>query len=417
MHALPVQSNFMSENVKFVFRSWLGRISLGIVSLILATAIWLPCVHLCFISRHKLPSKENGISIQAQKLAARHLQLWTDPALKKYEVERMRGSNAEWDFMGRSFLVWSLAEMAMREPALKQSYLPVMDQIIEETIRLEREKGIYFFLMQYAKARPFIEQPARSLFIDSEIAMMLAMRRIVEEKLEYKTLLTERVAWMLERMGRSPALAAESYPNECWLFDHGVALAAIRLADYLDGTDHSKFFREWISIAQKKLTHSQSGLLVSSYAMEGTQFDGPEGSSIWMAVHCLRLIDEDFARDQYNRARKELGREMCGFAYSREWPVSWNGPMDIDSGMVIPGLEISAGGSGLAFVGASSFHDFDFLKHLFATVDFAGFPSEKSGRLKYCASNQVGDAVLLYACVLGPIWEKVKTAKVKTSQN
>ncbi len=36
----------------------------------------------------------------------------------------------------------------------------------------------------------------------------------------------------------------------------------------------------------------------------------------------------------------------------------------------------------------------------------AAFPSGKNGRLKYCASNQVGDAALLYAAVLGPLWEK-----------
>jgi hypothetical protein len=85
--------------------------------------------------------------------------------------------------------------------------------------------------------------------------------------------------------------------------------------------------------------------------------------------------------------------------------------MDIDSGLVIPGLGISAGGSGLAFIGASSFKDLNFLKRLHTTVDFAGFPSKKEGRLKYCASNQVGDAVMLYACTLGPIWDQVKGGK------
>ncbi|MDQ6632259.1 MAG: hypothetical protein M3Y82_10975 [Verrucomicrobiota bacterium] len=386
------------------------RVGLGILSLAIAAMVWLPTVHF-FFSKGPVLFAGRGISSDAQKLVARQLQLWTDPILKKHELERMRGSNAEWDFMGRSFLVWSLAEMAVRDPALKKTYLPIMDEIIEETIRLENENGIYFFLMPYAKAGHFFVQPARSLFLDGEIAMMLAMRRMVEEKPGYKPLLEERVDLILERMQKNPALAAESYPDECWIFDHAVALAALKLSDYLDGTDHSEFFREWISVARNKLTHRESGLLISSYSTDGTQLDGPEGSSIWFTAHCLRLIDEEFALDQYTRARKELRREICGFAYSREWPVSWKGPMDIDSGMVIPGLEISAGGSGLAFVGAISFKDSDFTKHLYATLEFAGFPSEKNGRLKYCASNQVGDAVMLYASVLGPIWEKVKGHK------
>ncbi len=387
------------------------RFAPGAAALAVAAAIWLPCVHLCFRRPAATYRSATGVPPEARELAARHLQLWTDPALRQRELDRMRRTNAEWDFMGRSFLVWSLAEMSLREPTAKTNYLPVMDQFIGETLRLEREQGIYFFLMSYAKARPFIEQPARSLFLDSEIALMLAERRLVEEKADYHPMLAERVEAMIARMRRSRVLAAESYPDECWLFDHGVALAAIRLADYLDGTDHSAFFREWVTTARQHLVDRKTGLLVSSFMVDGTPLDGPEGSSIWMAVHCLRLVDEDFARDQYQRARKELGRELCGFGWSREWPVSWQGPMDVDSGAVIPGLDISAGGSGLAFVGASSFDDLDFLAQLHTTVNFAGFPQRRGGRLKYCASNQVGDAVMLYACMIGPVWNKVKEGR------
>jgi hypothetical protein len=383
----------------------------GLVALLLATVIWLPCVHFFFIQSPDSFHGDKGVAPKAHALAARHLRLWTDPALKEKEIERMRGSNAEWDFMGRTFLVWSLAEMSLREPAMRTDYLRIIDTIIDETVRLEREQGIFFFLMPYAKAQPYAENPPRSLFLDGEIALMMAMRRVVEEKAEYRLLLTERNNVMVERMRRSKVLAAESYPEECWLFDHAVALAAIRMGDWLDGTDHTAFLREWVAGARQNLVHPETGLLVSSFTTKGDHLDGPEGSSIWMAAHCLRIVDEDFARDQYRRARQELGRDLCGFAWSREWPASWAGPVDIDSGTVIPVLGISAGGSGLAFIGASSFGDMDYLTQLHATLDFAAFPKRVQGRLQYCASNQVGDAAMLYACVLGPIWEKVKSPK------
>jgi hypothetical protein len=263
--------------------------------------------------------------------------------------------------------------------------------------------------MPYAKARPFVQQPARSQFLDGEIAMMLAARRLVEEKAEYQQPLKERVATMFARMKQSPALSAESYPDECWTFCNAISLAAMAASDRLDGTDHSTFLHDWLATAKRKLVHAETGLLISSYQLDGTPLDGPEGSSIWLVAHCLRLLDEDFARDQYRRARKELGRDVCGFAWSREWPVSWRGPLDIDSGAVVPFLDISAGGSGLAFVGASSFGDTAFLSSLQTTLDFAAFPLEQRGALKYCASNQVGDAVLLYADVLGPVWKKIKS--------
>ena len=164
----------------------------------------------------------------------------------------------------------------------------------------------------------------------------------------------------------------------------------------------------------RSLVHPATGLLVSSFTTTGQHLDGPEGSSIWMTAHCLRLIDEDFALDQYRRARRELGATLCGFGWSREWPQSWTGPRDIDSGMVIPVLGVSAGGSGLAFIGAASFGDADFLQQLHTTLEFAAFPRREQGRLKYCASNQVGDAVMLYSTVLGPVWQRVKEGKVQS---
>jgi hypothetical protein len=200
----------------------------------------------------------------------------------------------------------------------------------------------------------------------------------------------------------------ESYPDECWMFDHVVALAAIRMADHLDGSDHSILFRDWLAMAKQSLLHHETGLLISSFTTDKVPLDGPEGSTIWMVAHCLQVLDEDFARDQYRRARKELGCTTLGFSYAREWPASCQSPADIDSGPIIPVFNISAGASGMAFIGASAFRDEEFHSSLATTLDFAAFPSCKGGRLKYCASNQVGDAALLYAATLGPLWQKVK---------
>lgn len=379
---------------------------MGFIAFALALAIWLPCLHFFFRKPLSNFYQENGIAPKARQLAARHLQLWTDPSLRQAELKKMRSSNAEWDFMGRSFLVWSLANMGLREPQMKAQYLPVMDQIIQETVKIEQQDGIYAFLMPYAKDRPYRVKPARSLFIDGEIALMMGARRILQEEPAYKQPMTERLKLIEERWRANPIMAAESYPDECWTFDHAVALAAFKVADRLDGTDHSALCKRWIEIAKAKLVHKETGLLVSSFETDGTPLDGPEGSTIWMVVHCLQVVDEPFARDQYQRARKELGRIVLGFGYGTEWPTSWQGPRDIDSGMVIPVFEVSAGSSGMAFMAASTFHDSEFLQALNATLDMAAFPSRKNGQLKYCASNQVGDAALLYASVLGPLWER-----------
>src|SRR5258707_9229081 len=119
--------------------------------------------------------------------------------------------------------------------------------------------------------------------------MMFGSRGLLEEKPEYKAPLSGRVESIPERFMHSQKMVLESYPDECWMFDHAVALAAIRLADYLDGTDHSGLFHTWLSMAKERLLHRESGLLLSNFTLELRPLNGPEGSSIWMVAHCLQL--------------------------------------------------------------------------------------------------------------------------------
>lgn len=184
---------------------------LALVALVLAAAIWLPLVHVFFRPRLDDYFRPQGMPPAARMLAERQLQLWTDPAPYAEELRRMRGTNAEWDFMGRSYVAWGLANLALREPARRDACLEAVDRIIDETVRLEREQGQFYFMMDYARSGEFSFQPARSLFVDGEIALMMAMRRVVAEKDAYRAPMQERIATMVERMRASPVLIGGSY--------------------------------------------------------------------------------------------------------------------------------------------------------------------------------------------------------------
>jgi hypothetical protein len=166
--------------------------------------------------------------------------------------------------------------------------------------------------------------------------------------------------------------------------------------------------RRWLERAKEKLVEPTTGMLGSSFTWSGLPLDGPEGSTIWMSAHMLQIVDADFAEDQYRRARRELGRTILGFGVAREWPVSKRGDTDIDSGFVVPVVDASAGSSGLALLGAAAFRDGEWLRALLTSLEFAAFPSRRGGKLRYRASNQVGDAVLLYARIVGPLWAEVR---------
>jgi hypothetical protein len=375
-------------------------------SLVLAAAIWLPSLHLFFRPALSDFRQPNAVAPEARRLAARHLALWEDPERREQEIARMRASNAEWDFMGRTYFVLALANMAISEPAQEGRYLGVIDAIIGETLQLEQSKGIYYFEMDYARAASFLAQPPRSTFLDGEIAMMLAARQLVRPEPRYAPLLAQRVDLLEQYMSRGPVMCGESYPDECWMFCNAVAVAAVHMSDRLDGRDHSAFIQRWLATVKAKLVHKDSGILVSSFTYNGQPKDGPEGSSIWMVAHCLKVVDPEFAADQYRRAREQIGKEVMGFGYAREWPPTWEGTPDIDSGPIVPVLNASAGSSGLAVLGASTFHDDAYLQQLLTTLRFAGFPTTRGDELRFAASNQVGDAVLLYAMVQGPLWDR-----------
>jgi hypothetical protein len=84
-------------------------------------------VRLFFSPAKHVDSARGFFSADAQAMAAAQLRFWRDPALKSKELEAMRRSNSEWDFMGRTFLALALAEMCERDARLKSEYLPVID--------------------------------------------------------------------------------------------------------------------------------------------------------------------------------------------------------------------------------------------------------------------------------------------------
>jgi hypothetical protein len=83
--------------------------------------------------------------------------------------------------------------------------------------------------------------------------------------------------------------------------------------------------------------------------------------------------------------------------------------LPLDSGPVVPLLGASASASGLAVLAAAAFDDLPYFGRLMLSLECAGFPTKQDGGLRYQASNQVGDAVLLYAMTQGPLWAEVRS--------
>jgi hypothetical protein len=382
--------------------------------LAIASGLWLPAVHLVFRWRAQEVRIPIENSQSAMEMAEQQFSVWQSQGADVEQtngsglaISKMRATNPEWDFMARTYFVLSSANMALRDPSKTAMFVERMDVVIDQTLALEQRYGHKYFLLDYANASPFSSPTSRSIFVDGEIALMLAARRTVLNDTKYTAILTQRIDGLVSQMAEGPVQCGESYPDECWMFCNTVALAAIRIADFLDGSDHSDFIAKWLRMAKQTLIDPATGLLVSSFHLDGRVKDGPEGSSIWMSAHCLQLVDPDFARGQYALAKKHLAGSFLGFGFAREWAESGPKHQDVDSGPVVPLLGASPGSSGLALLAAAAFSDDEYFAQLSTALEFAGFPLRARGTLRFAAGNQVGDAAALYSMVLGPLWNKV----------
>lgn len=366
------------------------------------------------------PVLARGVDAEAEIRGLAEARLWPWEGGSRAELAAAHAMNPEYDLMSRAFLALALGDLATAAPEIwRDRAVAALDAMIGDTEERVARRGHGWFLLPYAGARPFVRQGSgggRSLFVDGELLLMMAIRRLLAEDERLAAASRGLLAEVREAMAAGPIGCAESYPDECWLFCNTVALAAGRLMEALDGAGAAGAAerRRWAASARARLIDPESGLLVSSFTLDGSRIDGPEGSTIWLAIHMLRLIDPALAREQYDLARAALGRSVLGLGYAREWPPGATGAaagrQDVDSGEIVPLLEASPSSSGLALLAARSMGDAGWHRDLRTSLQVAAFPAEEGGRRRFRASNAVGDAVILAGLVAGPLWARIGAA-------
>jgi len=157
---------------------------------VIAAVIWLPCLH--FLSPDAFWNSAKIKDSRPRRASSRPASTALDrPIVAGTGTEKNAGQQCRMGFHGTQLSGLVAGQHGPARPASKPLYLRTMDQ--SSTKPATRKTGrMYFFLMPYARDRHYWCKPAHRLFLDGEIALMLASRRVVEEKPEFKSLLTER---------------------------------------------------------------------------------------------------------------------------------------------------------------------------------------------------------------------------------
>lgn len=198
----------------------------------------------------------------------------------------------------------------------------------------------------------------------------------------------------------------ETYPGETYPPDNTVAAASLRIADMTLGTDYKELVDEWVE-QSKRIEYPPYGLIVFQIDINtGKPLQTCRGSNIGWNSFFLPLVDEEYAKVQFERFKKHMLCRFIGFAAFREYLQGGLFRMDRDTGPVIFGLGGTA--TGFSVAGARWSNDRELLTLLLRPFELLGVSVVRKDQKRYLALPVVADAIMLAmktACRWRPLWK------------
>jgi len=176
----------------------------------------------------------------------------------------------------------------------------------------------------------------------------------------HMAVLRQQVESLAGELAAAPYGMLDDYPGESYPTDVLWAVAAIRGADAVLGTDHAALAERFLAHCRSPLMLGRLGLLPFQVdARSGRGLDDSRGcSNAGILVQAPRL-SVDQAQQWYGRFAEHFWQEsalLSGFTeYPRDTPNSWMG--DVDSGPIVLGYGFAASAFGLAAARANGRFD------------------------------------------------------------
>lgn len=302
----------------------------------------------------------------------------------------------EWALYSCSMLSASLVNMAQLYPDTREEAVTNIDSLIKIVMSPE--------LRRYDLER-WGEDPLMTLDGDkshvsylSHLAWMIAGYKHVGGDGRYDELYHSLCATMNRRLLASPGLNLQTYPAEyVYIPDMLVAIVALKLYSQQYGGKYASTVNKWLENMKKNHLSESSGIIASMVMYD---YDGPncvtvKGSYTALSCYYLTFIDEDFARDQYEKFKARFLKKwpLTGFKeYEHKSPILG---MDIDAGPIVFGL--SPTGTAFSIGPASYFDDAKTRKRILKTAEIAGSTISIGNKNHYLLADiaLVGEAITL----------------------
>ncbi|MBN1269123.1 MAG: hypothetical protein JXB04_06005 [Kiritimatiellae bacterium] len=191
----------------------------------------------------------------------------------------------------------------------------------------------------------------RNVFFRSLIIAALTSRENLLGGGKHLDILRDQVETLAAELDASPRGVLEDYPGECYPIDVFAAVALIRRADRVLGTDHSAFAARAIRGFEGAMLDYR-GLFPYEVDWEtGIQYDSSRGVGNSYVLIFAPELYPDRAQDWYERYEKYFWQERLLAAGFREYPNDLPGrdwTYDVDAGPIIAGFSPAANAFGVA---------------------------------------------------------------------
>ena len=302
----------------------------------------------------------------------------------------------EWALYSCSMLSASLVNISKLYPETQSENIKHVDSLINIVMSTE--------IRHYDTMR-WKEDPLTSLDGDnshvsyiSHLAWMICGYKEIGGESKYDAMLADLCEAMNRRLEASKGFNLPTYPGEViYIPDMLVAIVALDMYADMNNGKYKPTVQKWVEKAQTDWIDNKTGLLVSFLDGYGCQIGNTPVKGSYSALNCyyLSLIDETFAKSQYDILKSLFRNDGILPGLKEYWDRSCYFGMDIDAGPIL--FELSPSGTAF-FVGSATFFDDKSTRNkLLRTAETAGHTIKFGEKRHYLLANiaLVGESIML----------------------
>lgn len=235
----------------------------------------------------------------------------------------------------------------------------------------------------------------------------------------YQALLSDQVETLASEIDKSPFGLLDDYPGSCYPVDVLPAIAAIRKADDVLGTDHAVFASRALRAFEGARLDPETGLpAYVAGSKTGVGLGSARGVGLsFMLIWAAELWPET-AQQWYVQYKEQFWQEGWLLAGFREFPRKYPMPnwrlFDVDAGPVLAGYGTAASAFGIGAARANG--DFEHAYPLSTQALVASWPLP-DGRLlgprflsNFSDAPYIGESALLFSLTRRPTVNSIATA-------